>query len=460
MPQKEIKLLSYKSYVDGDTPRIEDGTLELGGLYKLDSGEIVTVIDMKFLTKELARQGSSGSRSAAWSLPDYPPSSIAEMGRIYFEDYGDDDTEEVYSSYHGRVYLFSPYAKSIDAEKHDPTQYGGKAPEPPPPPLFPDHRIVRDLGDGFVVIRMTDVPAGVRRSGGERDADRLSTFGRTSYTSGDYVGPKSTQSPGEESSFLVLVKKSDLSPLPSSPVISEGGPKYARGNSGRTYNFETGNNPIDRSIGWKPIDLGGESKGQAFDPVAPVMAVHDLMEHFPGDEYDPHNEYMAQGAMLWLRVEGGFFGNITSETPPTHVANSVVKPAFGMLFYHINKGKLDTKEMDAELLKTITTTLPAPTYFALTGILVEANKYITQNISGTRERERLYKSLHVGVPWINLGYQRASERFAGLDKKKLVRLYQATVAQIENVKAGSKLSLTMHYDNYTADVSLSAKITL
>lgn len=236
-------------------------------------------------------------------------------------------------------------------------------------------------------------------------------------------------------------------------VVAVAEPKH--GNSGRTYSFVTGKNPVDGKIGWKPTDLGGDGKSVAFDPVAPVMAVHDLMEHFPGDEYDPHNEYQAQGAMLWLRYEGGFF----SKDGQT-LADQVVRPAFGMLYHHIVKQKLETrlwdgKPEDADPFKL----MKQSTAFELMDLISATRRYIDEvfRYEGTSQKISL-DSLQRGVPWMVRGYARAAERYKGLDKSRLVKLYQRTVAQMSNVVEGATLKLTMSYEKYQSSVELSTPV--
>ncbi len=248
----------------------------------------------------------------------------------------------------------------------------------------------------------------------------------------------------------------DVELLPPPPNVAENigpiGPVYKHGNSGRTYSFVAGKNEYNGERGWKPVDLAvGTGNDPGFDPVAPVMAVHDLMEHFPGDEYAPHNEYMAQGAMLWLRFEGGFFGT-------NNVAETVVGPAFGMLYHHVLKGSLATKKYDGSLSnRDPMVHMPRDTAFMLQELVAETAKYARRNYSGAK-LTRVLDSLAEGVPWMVDGYIKAGQRYAGLDKKRLVRLYQNTVEQIKNVTDGGKLTLTMNYETYSATVELSSSV--
>ncbi len=229
--------------------------------------------------------------------------------------------------------------------------------------------------------------------------------------------------------------------------------EFAYGNSKRTYSFVSGKNPIDGNMGWRPVDLAG-SKKVAFDPVAPIMCVHDMMEHFPGEEYAPHNEYRAQGAMLWLRFEGGFFRDDSEVT-------NVVEPAFGMLFHHIAKKKLVTRVVPEAKVKHIE--LPEKTEFALAALVTEAAAFARNRFysdSRKSDRARILTSLHRGVLWMRLGYHAAAERYKGLNQKRLAKLFKSTVEQVRNpnrVETSTQtLRITMDYAKYTARVQLES----
>lgn len=267
-----------------------------------------------------------------------------------------------------------------------------------------------------------------------------------------YGGPTFS---GDHAVNLIPSYRNNPAPAPTVVTGTPTIPLHKHGNSGRTYTFVTGNNPIDGKLGWKPVDLAGIGKSLAFDPVAPVMAVHDLMEHFPGDEYDPHNEYQAQGAMLWLRFEGGFFAGLD-------VAEAVVGPAFGMLFHHITKQKLVTKEYDgkpedADPFKH----MKQNTAFTLLDLISRAKRYSESQFRyDGNGATRVLESLQRSIPWIVRGYIRAGERYKGLDKERLVRLYKSTVKQVESVTKGAELKLTMTYEKYESKVELNTPITV
>lgn len=220
----------------------------------------------------------------------------------------------------------------------------------------------------------------------------------------------------------------------------------SRGNSGVQYKFKVGKNTFLNEYGWQPVQLTGDDKGPAFDPVPPVMVVHDLMEHFPGDVYGPQNEYMAQGSMLWLRWEGDFFGN---QRDPSNISN-VVRPAFGMLFHHILHGKLETQEADWDS----DLRLPETTDYALNNLITLTRQYIVERNEFTADNKKLLlTSLHRGIPWIKRGYHKAAQRYQGLDKKRLVGLFNSVVKRIAVPGTiDGDLYLTLHYDIYSAEI--------
>lgn len=200
---------------------------------------------------------------------------------------------------------------------------------------------------------------------------------------------------------------------------------HVKSNEGKTYKFIAGKNPITRDLGWKPLDIKG------FDPVAPVMVVHNIMEHFPDDEGGAHNEYQAQGAAFWLRHEGKY---------PFLISKDVIAPAFGMLFYHIINSSLKTKKcplVEQALLplknrdtdSLIKETLENAREYISTGDFVYgAGRTLKMPQKGY---DILYDSLEQALGWMRIGYLRAAKRYQGLDKRKLVKLFIETQNAVE-----------------------------
>lgn len=65
-------------------------------------------------------------------------------------------------------------------------------------------------------------------------------------------------------------------------------------------------------LGWRP------EHQSSFDPYRGMTVAHDVLEHFPNDQGDAEDEFMALGAALWIRGGGGYWyrkmpGNMNQE---------------------------------------------------------------------------------------------------------------------------------------------------
>ncbi len=327
-------------------------------------------------------------------------------------------------------------------------------------PSVLDPRIIKVLDNDVVIIRIRDVVPGMRRSESFSTIEAGVSQHKDKWQAVDlHSGRGGLPAMYDDWYSRIHVRElTKLQPLVAAPAAT--GPSllaaitppvaaaYRHGNSGRTYSFIAGKNPIDGADGWQPTELAGDKRGPAFDAVIPIMTVHDVMEHFPGDEYAVHAEYMAQGAMLWLRYEGGFFGQVGESIA------AVVPAALGMLFAQIKRNSLETKAIDLlDGHASWDKPLPTAVQFAYYEMLSEGKKIIDKTYSYST-KETMMKSLERGAPWIVRGYWRQAERYNGLDRKRLVNLYKKTVEQIKDVKAGAKLKLTMNYERYTSKVEL------
>ncbi len=237
-------------------------------------------------------------------------------------------------------------------------------------------------------------------------------------------------------------------------------------NNDKPYMFTLGKNDFTGLPGWKPIDI------QNFDPVVASMVVHDILEHFPKDEYEPHNEYQAQGAMFWLRFEGEYYQRTA---PAVSAISSVVVPnAFGLLFFNIFRNSLST--LSCPFVREAHDPLPAiKTDHEMIRVLGEAQRYIdgTFKIPNQPEKDkitaevaaviegakiRLTNSLAQALGWMRIGYRRAAQRYLGVDKKRLVSLYIDLQGSIERLTptASTKSRLIVHidYKSYKARASL------
>lgn len=227
-------------------------------------------------------------------------------------------------------------------------------------------------------------------------------------------------------------------------------------NSRKKYNFVRGPSEYNANInGWRPLEIPD------FDPVGPVMVPHDLMEHFPDDEYKVHGEYQAQGSMLYLRLEGGYFRGQNFE-------KTVIPPAFGMLFFHMHRKGLYTEPCPE--MEEAHERLPQDTEFALMSLSTAAIQYAgtdadfhdklrrhDRNVRQEYLKDLVSNSIYEGLGWMRIGYRRAKARFGRFNKDRLVSLFGAVARRagtmLESANANTKMSLSIDYESYTATMT-------
>lgn len=206
-------------------------------------------------------------------------------------------------------------------------------------------------------------------------------------------------------------------------------------NSGVEHEFCAGINTMTKKIGWRPKHMPG------FDPVDALTTVHDCFEHFPKTEVGGiQDELLAQGAMLWLRLEGGYFGEFgSSNFDLDSMLKRQVPPAWGMLYATALARRM--AKQDAPMLDESVKPLPTRTEGVLMRIIATADDLIGKTgIWGSFEGRlcnldlsqiRMLREVVMNsAPWIRLGYRLAAKRYEGLDKRRLVRLFNMTIEKV------------------------------
>lgn len=75
----------------------------------------------------------------------------------------------------------------------------------------------------------------------------------------------------------------------------------------KRYVFDVGMHEDYGTLGFKPRWYQGG------DPLTGMAIPHDILEHFPHDNGQAEGEYLALGACLWIRGEGGYQQNGSPE---------------------------------------------------------------------------------------------------------------------------------------------------
>jgi len=214
--------------------------------------------------------------------------------------------------------------------------------------------------------------------------------------------------------------------------------------SGDTFTFKKGHNEFLDQSGWKPDQIPN------FDPVHPSMVIHDILEHEPGTEAVPHEEFKALGAMMWLRYEGGYFARKGVDLVPA-MSNAV-----GMLYWHsLVKAKRETKEATGFKVSQLPLEVVG-TEMNMVALIAGARAKIRQDYRFERVYEAIDKSLVHMLPWMRVGYRNAKDRFPNLDRGRFVKMYLGAEAEateaIKRATEESVLTITCYPEQYRVEV--------
>jgi hypothetical protein len=209
-------------------------------------------------------------------------------------------------------------------------------------------------------------------------------------------------------------------------------------NAGDEYEFAAGINTMTKKLGWRPKAI------PSFDPVDALTTVHDIFEHFPKTQVSGiADELLAQGAMLWLRLEGGYFGEFNNHNFDLEsMLTKQVPGAWGMLFATAIARRMELEK--APVMGESAEPLPLRTEGVLNHIITRADSLIGKTgIWGSFEsrlanldlaqRTMLQRSVLGAAPWIRLGYRLAAKRYEGLEKRRLVRLFNQTISEVNEI---------------------------
>jgi hypothetical protein len=199
--------------------------------------------------------------------------------------------------------------------------------------------------------------------------------------------------------------------------------------------------------GWKPA----ETEFPGFDPIPPDMVIHDLWEHTPGAPASPEEEFMAIGAALYLRYEGGYFDRRNQDTVGT------LAQAFRMLYYHAQI-RSDKPAASCQGLPAGYQPLDqhATEFLLLQTVTRAYQKMISDPVMSTRI-EPILESLKKAAPWMRIGYRKARMRFEGLDVSRLGLLYLRATERIrwvlqDNPEAEGKLVIYTDPRRYKVEI--------
>lgn len=221
-------------------------------------------------------------------------------------------------------------------------------------------------------------------------------------------------------------------------------------NSGRTFTFVRGNDPVINRPGWQVQEIPG------FHPVPAIMVPHDLIEHEPRSPSTPEEEFKAVGAALYLRGETEFFSaNGLGDFIPAMIAG-----AMEPLFFHILNGNTPTSPYQtvrsaAQPLKNAKSEMTLIAFAAKT----------VENLSRKYDQDPakvavIQATMANFLGWARIGYRRAQKRFQNVDRKRLnasyVQIWKLAEQYLNIAQDGDVLTITWLPESYTATVTLNA----
>lgn len=164
----------------------------------------------------------------------------------------------------------------------------------------------------------------------------------------------------------------------------------------RTFRFVYDNHKEHDYEGWRLESQPG------FDPVGGLGVAHDILEHFPGGDSSPADEFMALGAALIIRGDQGYWHQRTPFNPHPH---KHVASDFPEILSHVVWGDMDLADPGR--------TKPVEDYdYLIIDTIKEARRLLNSEYEED-ERARYVKLLWPALGWMRRGMRKAMARYRG-----------------------------------------------
>lgn len=193
---------------------------------------------------------------------------------------------------------------------------------------------------------------------------------------------------------------------------------------------------------WHVLGFALEGIANA-DPMDGIGCAHDILEHFPGGDIGAADEFMAFGAMLWLRGPSW-------AVPPAFQAHEFP----GILEHVINEGHDIPSLMGQPLLPEWAEKRLAVT---MTRARIECHKHFLNErmLSGERAStvDYLDKLIYKGLEYMRHGFHRAVARYKKHERWEVENLFNTTRDTINRclvaAEYGDRLTVTIDFDALT-----------
>jgi hypothetical protein len=188
-----------------------------------------------------------------------------------------------------------------------------------------------------------------------------------------------------------------------------------------------------------------------FEPLQGMTVAHDILEHYPKDSGELHEEFMAIGAMLYGRGEGGYFAGRSSS-----VEDNCVADLTNIIHYASSHNK-ELKPCTFKVVAPDTSCFDCDTYEEL-GVQHIQNEFSDRleyyDIISTNEK--IEEFVNQACRWICRGYYKAKDRYRNTDSYTLTELFRNCEQQIDNelksLIVGQEVKVTINLVNATVRV--------
>ncbi len=189
--------------------------------------------------------------------------------------------------------------------------------------------------------------------------------------------------------------------------------------------------------------LGWRLKSQPdFDPLTGMAVAHDILEHFPGGDGSPADEFQALGASIHVR--DGYYANGTAGD---NIGSDFPEIMRHIIYEHMHLNSAPRTNpcdswVEAEITKAI-------------NVLERELEYMHLEPDELASVRRCYPDIR---GWMRVGYRKALKRYKGLYKNDIQRLFreieQEADRRLKYAEEGAELTVSLTL------TALKAKITM
>jgi len=198
--------------------------------------------------------------------------------------------------------------------------------------------------------------------------------------------------------------------------------------------------------------LGLVLKGHpGFEPLQGLTCTHDILEHFPEDTGELHEEFLAFGAMLYGRGEGGYFnrGRYT-------IAENMAADFFSIINYAMQHNKV---------LIDCPGRVHAPNgyYFDCEDFEKLGRKAILDELGDSLDmfdqistKPKIRRFVHQACRWICRGFYKAKVRYRNQSSYLITEMFREYEKKIDNILKniieGTEVEVTIDFTNEVVSV--------